>query len=130
MLHILLYFFILVIIVALMVSSYVNSRACTQKGHVPAFSLKRVNKSARFRDFDFKIRKLQEDIWLIVVNEIFKFPPHLDHLGQENYLYEPSSGYPNHPTASRLAHFTCICFYKQRFYKQSQAKIGKKSSKC
>ena len=33
-----------------------------------------------------------------MANEIFKFPPHLDSFGQENYLFEISSGYPNYST--------------------------------
>ena len=45
-----------------------------------------------------KFRKLQEAIWLTVINEIFKFPPHLDLFGHENYLYKLSSGYPSYPT--------------------------------
>ena len=38
-----------------------------------------------------KFRKLQEVIWLTVINEIFKFPPHLD-----PYLFELSSDYLNY----------------------------------
>ena len=45
-----------------------------------------------------KFRKLQEAIWLTVINEIFKCPPHLDPFGYVNYLYELSSGYPHSPT--------------------------------
>ena len=36
--------------------------------------------------------------WVTVINEIFKFPSHLDPFGKGNYLYEFSSGYPNYPT--------------------------------
>ena len=44
-------------------------------------------------------RKLQETIWITVINEIFKFTLHdLDSFGQENYLYEVSSRYQNYPT--------------------------------
>ena len=39
-------------------------------------------------------RKLQEAIWLTVINKIITFPPHLDLFGQENYFYNFSSGYP------------------------------------
>ena len=42
-------------------------------------------------------RKLQEAIWLTVINEIFKFPPELDPFCQIDYFYELSSGYPNYP---------------------------------
>ena len=45
-----------------------------------------------------KFRKLQEAIWLTVINKIFKFPPHFDPFGYVNYLYELSLGYPNYPT--------------------------------
>ena len=48
-------------------------------------------------DFE-KFRKLQEAIWLTVINEIFKFSPHFDPFGYVNYLYELSLGYPNYPT--------------------------------
>ena len=33
-----------------------------------------------------RFRKLQEAIWLTVMNEIFKFLPHLDPFGQKDYL--------------------------------------------
>ena len=45
-----------------------------------------------------KFPKLQEAIWLTVINEILKLPPHFDPFGHENYLYELSLGYPNYPT--------------------------------
>ena len=45
------------------------------------------------KKLDFaKFRKLQEAIWLTVINEIFKFPPHFDPFGYVNYLYELSLG--------------------------------------
>ena len=45
-----------------------------------------------------KFRKLQKDARLTVINEIFKFPPRCDSLGQVIYLFELSSGYSNQPT--------------------------------
>ena len=45
-----------------------------------------------------KIRKLQDAIWLTVINEIFKFPPLLGSSCQINYFFELSSGYPSCPT--------------------------------
>ena len=46
-----------------------------------------------------KFRKLQEAIWLTVINEIFKFPPRLGGpFCQINYLSELFSGYPKDPT--------------------------------
>ena len=46
-----------------------------------------------------KFRKLQEAIWLTVINEIFIFPPHLNPFGQASYLYELS------PQAIRITQF-------------------------
>ena len=43
-----------------------------------------------------KFLKLQEAICLTVVDEIFKFPRHLDLFSQVNYLCELLSGYPSH----------------------------------
>ena len=48
-----------------------------------------------------RFRKLQEAIWLIVINEIFKVPPHFDLFCQVNYLYKLSSGYPKDPIQKR-----------------------------
>ena len=45
-----------------------------------------------------KFRKLQEAIWLTVIKEIFKFPPHFVPFFQVNYLYELSWCYPKYPT--------------------------------
>ena len=45
-----------------------------------------------------RFRKLQEAIWLTVINEIFKVPPHFDLFCQVNCLYKLSSGYPKYPT--------------------------------
>ena len=51
------------------------------------------------KNLDFvKFRKLQEAIWLTLINEIFKFPPNFDPFDYVNYLCELSSGYPNYPT--------------------------------
>ena len=60
----------------------------TQKRHIwPSFQTSR------------KIfRKLQEAMWLTVINEIFKFLPHFYPFGYVNYLYELSPGYPKHST--------------------------------
>ena len=45
-----------------------------------------------------KFRKLQEVIWLTVINKIFQFPPRLGPFCQINYLFEIFSGYPKDPT--------------------------------
>ena len=67
-----------------------------------------MTKSVRFREKSWisrnwlrqgpKFRKLQEAIWLTVINEIFKVPPHFDLFCQVNCLYKLSSGYPKDPT--------------------------------
>ena len=43
---------------------------------------------ASFQTSRKRFRKLQEAIWLTVINEIFKLPPHFYHFGYVNYLYE------------------------------------------
>ena len=53
---------------------------------------------ASFQTSRKRFRKLQEAIWLTVINEIFKFPPHFDRFGYANYLYELPSGYQNYST--------------------------------
>ena len=45
-----------------------------------------------------KFRKFQEAIWLTVINEIFKFPPHFEPFGYVNYLHELALGYSSYPT--------------------------------
>ena len=52
---------------------------------------------ASFQTSRKKFRKLQEAIWLTVINEIFKFPPRLGPFCQINYLFELFSGYPSYP---------------------------------
>ena len=42
--------------------------------------------------------KLQEAIWLTVINKTFKFPPHFNFFFQVNCLYELSKGYPKDST--------------------------------
>ena len=39
-----------------------------------------------------RFHKLQEALWLTVINEIFKFPLHFNVFGYENYLDELSLG--------------------------------------
>ena len=53
---------------------------------------------ASFQTSRKRFRKLREAIWLTVINEIFKLPPHLYPFGYVNYLYELALGYPNYPT--------------------------------
>ena len=64
-------------------------------------------KSLRFREKSWisrnwlrqgpKFRKLQEAIWLTVINEIFKSPPPPGSFCQINYLFELFLGYPSYP---------------------------------
>ena len=53
-------------------------------------------KWASFQTSRKRFRKLQEAIWLTVINEIFKFPPRLGPFCQINYLSELFSGYPSY----------------------------------
>ena len=53
---------------------------------------------ASFQTSRKRSRKLQEAIWLTVINEIFKVLPHFDLFCQKNCFYELSSGYPKDPT--------------------------------
>ena len=43
----------------------------------------------------FEFRKLLETIWLAIINEIYKFPPHLEPFCQEIYLHKLFLGYNN-----------------------------------
>ena len=52
---------------------------------------------ASFQTSRKRFRKLQEAIWLTVINEIFKFPPHLGPFCQINYLFELFSCYLIYP---------------------------------
>ena len=50
---------------------------------------------ANFQTSRGRFCKLQEVIWLTVINKIFKVPPCLDPFCQINYLLELFLGYPN-----------------------------------
>ena len=75
---------------------------------------------AGFQTSRKRFRKLQEAIWLTVINEIFKFPPHFDLFCQVNCLYELSSGYPKEPTQKW---YICASFQtsRKRFRKLQDA---------
>ena len=53
----------------------------------PNYSTQKWNIWASFQTSRKRFRKLQETIWLIVIDEIFKFSPHIYPFGQVNYLY-------------------------------------------
>ena len=84
-------------------------------------------KSVRFREKSWisrnwlrqgpKFRKLEEAIWLNVINEIFKFSPHFDTFCQVTCLYELSSGYPKYPKMIWASFQTS----KKRFRKLQEA---------
>ena len=73
-----------------------------------------------FQNSRKRFRKLQEAIWLTVINEIFKFLPHLDPFGQKNYLCALSSGYPNYPIQKWYI-WTSFQTSRKRFRKLQEA---------
>ena len=42
---------------------------------------------ASFQTSRKRFRKLQEAIWLTVINRVFKFPPHFDSFGAQMYNF-------------------------------------------
>ena len=64
----------------------------------PKYSTQKWYIWASFQTFRKRFRKLQEAIWLTVINKIFKSPPHFNSFGYENHSDELSLGYPNYPT--------------------------------
>ena len=67
-----------------------------------------------------KFRKLQEVIWLTVINEIFKLPPRLSPFCQINYLSELFSGYPKDPTQKWYI-WASFQTFRKRFRKLQEA---------
>ena len=63
----------------------------------PSYPIQKWHIWASFETSRKRFRKLQEAIWLTVINEIFKVPPHFDLFRQVKCLYELSSGYPEDP---------------------------------
>ena len=64
----------------------------------PSYPIQKWYIWASFHTSRKRFHKLQEAIWLTVINEIFKIPPHFDLFCQVNYLYKLFSGYPKDPT--------------------------------
>ena len=64
----------------------------------PSYPIQKWYVWASFQTSRMRFCKLQEAIWLTVINEIFKFPPHFDPFCQVNYFHELSPGYPKHST--------------------------------
>ena len=63
----------------------------------PSYPIQKWYIWASFQTSRKRFRKLQEAIWLTVINEIFKFPPRLGPFCQINYLSEHFSGYSSYP---------------------------------
>ena len=73
------------------------------------------------KNLDFaKLRKLQEVLWLTVIDKIFKFRPHYEPLVYVNYLHELSFGYPNYPTQKGYI-WASFQTSKKRFRKLQEA---------
>ena len=66
---------------------------------------------ANFQTSRKRFSKLQEVIWLTVINKIFKVPPHFNFFCQVNCLYELSSGYPKDATQKW---YICTSFQTSR----------------
>ena len=75
---------------------------------------------ASFQTSRKRFRKLQEVIWLTVINEIFKFSPHFYPFGYVNYLYELSPGYPNDSTQKWYI-WASFQTFRKRFPKLQEA---------
>ena len=63
----------------------------------PSYPIQKWYIWASFQTSRERFRKLQEAIWLNVINEIFKVLPRFDLFCQVNCLYKLSSGYPKDP---------------------------------
>ena len=63
----------------------------------PSYPIQKWYIWASFQTSRKRFRKLQEAIWLTVINEIFKFPPRLGPYCEINYLSELSLDYPSYP---------------------------------
>ena len=75
---------------------------------------------AKSTDTRAEFRKSQEAIRIPVINEICKFPPHLDPFDQENYLYKLSWDYLNYPTQKWYI-WTSFQTSRKRFLKLQEA---------
>ena len=63
----------------------------------PSYPIQKWYIWASFQTSRKRLRKLQEAIWLNVINEIFKVLPRFDLFCRVNCLYKLSSGYPKDP---------------------------------
>ena len=74
------------------IGQYHNVHPCQQNqflGLIVIYETRQIS----WKKLDFaKFCKLQEAILLTVIDEIFKFPPHFNPFGYENYLRELSLG--------------------------------------
>ena len=86
----------------------------------PSYPIQKWYIWASFQTSRERFRKLQEAIWLNVINEIFKVLPRFDLFCQVNCLYKLSSGYPKDPIQKW---YTWASFQtsKKRFCKLQEA---------
>ena len=63
----------------------------------PSYPIQKWYIWASFQTSRKRFRKLQEAIWLTVINEIFKFPPRLGSYCEINYFSELYFVYPSYP---------------------------------
>ena len=64
--------------------------------------------------------KLLEALWLIVINEIFKFPPHLGPFCQISYLFELSSGTPVTQLKSEFVFFKLAIYFNSKHFSRTE----------
>ena len=86
----------------------------------PSYPIQKWYIWASFQTSRKRFRKLQEAIWLTVINEIFKVPPHFDLFCQVNCLYKLSSGYPKDPTQKWYI-WASFQTSRKRFHKLQEA---------
>ena len=86
----------------------------------PSYPIQKRYIWASFQTSRKRFCKLQETIWLTVINEILKVSPHFDLFCQVNFLYELSSGYLKDPTQKWYI-WTSFQTSKERFCKLQEA---------
>ena len=65
--------------------------------------------------------KLLEAFWLTVINEIFKFPPHLDPFCQISYLFGLSSGTPVTQFKSEFVFFKLAIYFNSKHFSRTES---------
>ena len=64
--------------------------------------------------------KLLEAMWLTVINEIFKFPPHLGPFCQISYLFELFSGTPVTQFKSEFDFFKLAVYFNSKRFSRTE----------